>query len=149
MKKNYSEGYKSPQWQKRRLEILSRADFKCELCGCDNEQLHVHHKYYTEGKQVWEYDNKCLIALCESCHEEEHESINGLYDYIYYLRRSFAKSGFTATDLLMLFSYIDNNLDYYSTAINKGASINDLYICDVLNKVIEIHNDYKKEKQKK
>jgi 5-methylcytosine-specific restriction endonuclease McrA len=34
--------------------------------------LHVHHKYYIEGRNPWEYSNDALITLCETCHDEKH-----------------------------------------------------------------------------
>ena len=34
--------------------------------------LHVHHKYYIENKNPWEYDNDALITLCSECHSETH-----------------------------------------------------------------------------
>lgn len=36
--------------------------------------LHVHHHYYIKNKKPWEYINEALIALCEHCHHEFHES---------------------------------------------------------------------------
>jgi hypothetical protein len=33
--------------------------------------LHVHHKYYENGNEPWEYANNALITLCEKCHNEE------------------------------------------------------------------------------
>ena len=30
---NYSEQLKSPKWQKKRLEIMQRDKFTCQLCG--------------------------------------------------------------------------------------------------------------------
>jgi hypothetical protein len=70
---DYSEKLKDPHWQKKRLEILKRDDFKCRNCYNDSKTLHVHHIYYLkEYKNPWEYDNDLLITLCESCHEIEH-----------------------------------------------------------------------------
>ncbi len=65
---NYSEQLKSPMWQKKRLEIMKRDKFTCQDCGDTENQLQVHHKSYTYGKMVWEYDNDNLITLCEDCH---------------------------------------------------------------------------------
>lgn len=67
-KMNYSEQLKSPLWQKKRLEIMQRDNFTCQDCGDTESQLQVHHKSYTFGNNVWEYDNDNLITLCETCH---------------------------------------------------------------------------------
>jgi hypothetical protein len=38
-----------------------------------NSTLHVHHKYYQDGKKPWQYPNEALITLCWSCHQKEHK----------------------------------------------------------------------------
>jgi len=68
-----NEMYLNPRWQRKRLEIMSRDDFKCTRCGCDDLPLHVHHDYYEWGRLPWEYDNVYLRTLCEWCHQEHHQ----------------------------------------------------------------------------
>lgn len=72
MKKTYSEKYKSPQWQKKRLEIMSRDEFHCMICGCEDSTLAVHHSYYVSGRDPWQYPDWSLRTLCESCHRDLH-----------------------------------------------------------------------------
>jgi 5-methylcytosine-specific restriction endonuclease McrA len=36
--------------------------------------LHVHHKYYQEGKLPWEYPDSALVTLCWKCHENLHQN---------------------------------------------------------------------------
>lgn len=69
IKSDFFEKYKDPRWQKKRLEIMERDDFKCCDCHADNKTLNVHHKYYMFGKNPWEYDEGILITLCEDCHQ--------------------------------------------------------------------------------
>jgi hypothetical protein len=68
----YSEKLKDPRWQKMRLEVFNRDDFKCVLCGDANETLHAHHTFYEKDCEPWEYDTKHIKTLCESCHEKIH-----------------------------------------------------------------------------
>ena len=68
--KTYSEKLTNPKWQKKRLEVLSRDNFKCQLCGDEDNMLHVHHKEYKKGCEPWEYDNSNFISLCKDCHRE-------------------------------------------------------------------------------
>lgn len=68
----YSEKLKSPKWQKKRLEIMERDGFQCQMCFDREETLTVHHKYYIRGNNPWEYDDDCLITLCEDCHQSVH-----------------------------------------------------------------------------
>lgn len=68
---NYSELLKDPRWQKRRLEIFNRDEWKCVECGTITETLHVHHKKYVYGKMPWEAPDEDLITYCEGCHDLE------------------------------------------------------------------------------
>lgn len=69
-RKSYWELLQHPLWQKRRLEILNRADWTCEYCGDKTTQLHVHHRFYRKGAKPWEYEDHELQCLCKRCHEE-------------------------------------------------------------------------------
>lgn len=66
---DYSESLKNPKWQKKRLEIMQRAGWKCELCANAEENLQIHHKKYVSGYKPWDYENDLLMCLCESCHK--------------------------------------------------------------------------------
>lgn len=68
-KKSYWEKLQDPRWQKKRLAIMSRAEFACEACGNKESTLHVHHGYYERGLEPWEYDDDTLKCLCDRCHE--------------------------------------------------------------------------------
>ena len=54
--------YRDPRWQKKRLEVLERAEWCCEWCGDSERELQVHHGYYEGNKKPWEYPNKSLFA---------------------------------------------------------------------------------------
>jgi hypothetical protein len=67
-KLSYAEKLKDPRWQKKRLEIMQRDKWTCQLCGDSRQVLHVHHKEYINGREPWEYDNTQLVTVCETCH---------------------------------------------------------------------------------
>ena len=69
----FEDQYNHPMWQKKRFEILKRDKWKCRLCDSENNQLHVHHRYYKRGVKLWEYKNTCYITACHSCHEYLHK----------------------------------------------------------------------------
>jgi len=73
-KKTYAEKLLDPRWQKKRLEVLDASNFECEICGDDESTLHVHHKQYIKGRDVWDYDLEQLACLCKSCHENLHDT---------------------------------------------------------------------------
>lgn len=72
---SYREQLKDPRWQKRRLVALERAGWACENCGDKTTTLHVHHKHYIKGRQVWDYPHELLAVLCEACHQQEHAEL--------------------------------------------------------------------------
>ena len=72
-KKTYSEKLRDPRWQKKRLQVLDRDLWACQMCSDTESTLHVHHRYYTKGAEPWEYDDAALQTLCEECHTEERE----------------------------------------------------------------------------
>jgi hypothetical protein len=53
---------------------MNRDGFKCVSCGKEGEgvTLNVHHSYYKKGAELWEYDARSLVTLCDSCHESRH-----------------------------------------------------------------------------
>lgn len=71
---SYFEKLKHPKWQKKRLEIMNRDNFKCRCCLHSEKTLNVHHIFYDKKyKNPWDYPNELLVTMCEDCHAIEHE----------------------------------------------------------------------------
>lgn len=87
-KPTYREQLLHPNWQRRRLEMLSKHDYTCESCGDKESTLHVHHKRYVKGRLAWEYVDDELSVLCASCHTDQH-AYKDLLDRILYEAESF------------------------------------------------------------
>lgn len=68
----YAEKLRDPRWQKKRLEILQRDDWKCVHCLRGDIELQVHHLVYAK-KDPWDYPNPLLQTLCRDCHEIRQE----------------------------------------------------------------------------
>ncbi len=68
--KTYADKLKDPRWQRRRLEIMQRDNFRCVKCGDDKNTLQVHHKEYIMDCDPWRYDDDYLSTLCMHCHQE-------------------------------------------------------------------------------
>ena len=83
-KMTYQEMLKHPKWQKKRLEILERDNWECQICHDSESTLVVHHRRYISNVEPWDYPNHLLVTLCEECHEEErterHETEQALLD---------------------------------------------------------------------
>lgn len=108
---SYSEKLKSPKWQKKRLEIFQRDNWKCQKCGNAENELIVHHTLYEKGVEPWEYDNDDLMTLCVDCHENQHNitdsfhimnSIEKNIDTMETGNVSGVSTGFVDIDLLLL-----------------------------------------------
>lgn len=70
-KLTYAEKLRDPRWQKKRLEILERDGWACQICGDKKTTLHVHHLYYEKNLDPWDYHIFTLMTLCEMCHISE------------------------------------------------------------------------------
>lgn len=64
--KTYAEKLKDPRWQRIRLKVLERDNFKCVLCNNDQEELQVHHIKYSG--EPWTIPLDYLKTLCATCH---------------------------------------------------------------------------------
>ena len=71
-KMSYRDQLLHPNWQRKRLEVMSAADWKCQRCGDGTQTLHAHHKEYRRGALAWEYQADELECLCCHCHALEH-----------------------------------------------------------------------------
>ena len=92
----YSDKLKDPRWQKLRLKVFERDDWACQICFDKESQLKVHHKYYLQGKEPWDYPLEVFITLCEKCHTEEYENRP---EAEHVLLRVLKEKGFFAADV--------------------------------------------------
>ena len=81
--KTYSEKLRDPRWQKRRLEILQRDDWTCCRCGKKDQELHVHHTWYSKDCKPWDYPDETLVTLCISCHAHVTNMISDAQLYMH------------------------------------------------------------------
>lgn len=107
MSNQYSDSLKNGNWQKRRVDILQRDNFKCTICG-SNELLDIHHVDYIEGFKAWEYPNDMFKTLCRKCHEKEQPRSKAER----YLMNSLKMKGFMVGDLLALSSKVDTEQEF-------------------------------------
>lgn len=100
-KTSYAEKLKDPRWQKKRLEIFERDGWRCRNCQDTTTTLHIHHLRYIPGKEPWDYDERLLVTLCESCHELEKEARR---EYEYNLLDILKDQGFLADSIYAITS---------------------------------------------
>jgi len=135
----YSQKLKDPRWQKKRLEILNRDNFSCRHCGDNESTLHVHHISY-QG-DPWETDNKMLITLCESCHEQEEKDLKNLRKRLF---QSLRDSGMTAYGIISIMALFEGAKDRGWDSLNDAFQVIDYCINndDVWEKM---RNEYSKQ----
>lgn len=63
--------YLHHKWLKKRGRIIKRDLAECRKCG-SSKRLQVHHIYYQEGREIWQYPDRALITLCIICHKQWH-----------------------------------------------------------------------------
>lgn len=108
---NKEESYRSllkdPRWIKKRNKILLRDKNTCQFCGCQDKYMQVHHEYYIEGRNPWEYEDEALVTICSHCHEKVTEESSTLYPLFLQVRNLFREHGFSdfvLNDILCRFS---------------------------------------------
>lgn len=109
---SYSDQLKNPKWQRRRLEILNRDNFTCQLCRDTETELQIHHKKYTPGSLPWEYDNSELVTLCKHCHGYMFN--NPVYPF------SIVKKKYD-DGTIALFAITERGLDFGGVVISHSA----------------------------
>lgn len=82
-RQSYKTLIQDPRWQRKRLSVLSRANWHCEWCGVGDKSLQVHHGFYgkTGGqlREPWKVPEEVLWVLCDSCHERAEVARQSLY----------------------------------------------------------------------
>lgn len=97
-----------PDWQKIRLAVRKRDQFKCQVCGAveTNREHHVHHKtpfraFTQNGVLDREQANRLenLTTLCPSCHRKVEQNVR--------IRSGLTGLGFVLGNLAPLFLMCD------------------------------------------
>lgn len=118
----YKDDLKTAHWQKRRLEILEKANWACEDCGAKGDaQLHVHHTAYLKGKKPWEHSSELLMALCDHCHGERQwyeDSMRESLGIIF--RRSTKKELF---DYFWVLTHLQDDVETQKSVISQCMNV--------------------------
>jgi hypothetical protein len=113
----YLEKLKDPRWQKKRLEILERDAWTCQVCQNTENTLHVHHCWYENDIEPWDYPGECFVTLCEPCHEAEPKGVS-----LTWIQRKLGGCGKVAIDteiLIQLFDIINLATTKDTTIISR------------------------------
>lgn len=152
--------YRLPQWQRKRTEIMQDANFTCQECGDSSTTLNVHHRCYIKGRKPWEYENHCLVCLCEPCHQSIELRLQNIKILAGFLRKDYLLcimsklhamhilsgrysgnyeldiSELCITDLIKELGISCLNCMHISPYIDELISLSPIKLCD-LNSIIE------------
>ncbi len=96
--------YEDPRWREKRLEILERDNHKCQICGCDAQDVH-HIKYINSYNAPWNIENDYLVSLCKECHSKFDGTSSDDYVFI------------PASHPILLRGYSDEECQSYSNEV--------------------------------
>lgn len=103
----YADLLKHPRWQRKRLEIFNRDEWKCTKCSDTETNLQVHHLYYRSDTDPWDYPNDVFLTLCDTCHRK--------VEFIKWLRkygiRQLIQQGFFRSDVMEIKQMIERRID--------------------------------------
>ena len=122
MADNYNSQLKDKRWQIKKSEIQQRDKFTCQNPKCTNPSLavEVHHVMYLGYEmKAWDYPNDILISLCAPCHSSE--SWRPILER--HLARTLQMKGFLMSDLLVLSSLVDTDIEFTKTLLNTLRNI--------------------------
>ena len=134
---SYSKKLRDPRWQKKRLVIMERDEWKCQQCAASTTTLNVHHCYYVRGREPWDYEDESLVTLCEECHYNEsvnfdNKNIDGFtlslarygismsdIEWLAYILDMESQHKPYRRDLLAIFSSLFTNEDFYKHCLEE------------------------------
>lgn len=120
-KEEYRQKCLDPRWQKKRLQILERDGWKCGKCKDETTTLHVHHRYYENDADPWDYPDTALITLCAPCHEYESAELrNAEQKFLLAMKRA---------------GIMADNFDYLADAL-KGEILSKRHFCAAFTELL-------------
>jgi len=76
--KLYNRRRRNVRWWSLSDSLLEKRNYTCQQCGFkdeDNKYVCVHHKYYIEDRDPWNYPFNAYQVLCLKCHNKiNHKS---------------------------------------------------------------------------
>lgn len=127
----YAEKLQDPRWQKKRLEVLDRDNWICQLCGDKKTTLHIHHLKYS--KNPWDSHIDDLVCYCKHCHSvieynKEHDIDTPL---------GIVKKSLDNNNIQLHFAYLDITdtpyVDIYIYTVNNNLIFQNTFSEQVLS----------------
>ena len=104
----YSEKLKDPRWQKKRLQILERDNWTCQICEATDKTLHVHHWQYYRDTEPWDYDEWLLVTVCDDCHSSERDSNLCFHSFVDTILKRSCVGAYEMADLFRMLRFVSS-----------------------------------------
>lgn len=114
----YSKKLKDPRWQKLRLKVLERDEWACQNCFDTKSMLSVHHLYYTNDEEPWDYPMEAFITLCSECHSAEREKWPRVEQELLFILK---KKGFLVKDVLDITEGFKQAKVFFSASVTSST----------------------------
>ena len=100
--KNVRSSVTPLEWERIRLDVLSKAKHSCDICGVRMQGLHCH--------EIFEYDDFLgiqklvkIVALCPPCHRTKHIGLAQVKGYFEHAVRHFCKVNEVGRDEALIY----------------------------------------------
>ena len=142
-KKDFLAQYQTKEWYELSKRIKARDNNTCQMCGCNNKPLSVHHLCYRNG-DILDNSEEELITLCEDCHNEQKESREYIFEVLNNLRTIFTDYEI-ATMLDTLYHASVSDGPVYFRTLEPSKDFENLFTdCQNIKKAINLNNWRKK-----
>ena len=81
----YEDFLQTDYWKMVSEQARINAHYKCQLCGCKDKKLNVHHNTYEHRGEEFKHMED-LVCLCEDCHNFYHNK-----DFLEWRDRTYEK----------------------------------------------------------
>jgi len=141
----YAQKLKDPRWQKKRLKILERDEWTCQNCWSTTSSLAVHHKYYLNKTEPWDYLDDAFITLCEDCHDMEFIQKDNDMDLMASIRLNFLSNEIFVLADGFYQAYIPRKDALWTTELIRWILTNSTLRSELIQRLwIDIHKDEQK-----
>lgn len=120
-KKDFLAQYQTKEWYELSKRIKARDKNTCQMCGCNDKPLSVHHKVYYKDRKVWEYEDRDLICICDPCHQYVTQEGNELYDQFKEIKQLFRSFGFSDHVLSGVFYHLASLIENFEEGFQKES----------------------------
>lgn len=79
---DYSQQIKSDEWKKFSKSVRDIRHV-CECCRIGTSPLQVHHLFYEQTRDLWDYKNEEVVVLCRDCHEKIHVELQVFRTHVF------------------------------------------------------------------